>query len=163
MYQKEYMPCMMNPMAMPHHCEPMMAMPHHCGSMMTMPQHCGPMMTMPQQHLEDMYPKTYHIVYPCVQHHCDMLDMNYGCTYCPTKEQVDDMCDRICKEVEKDVEACMKDEMREEEDRQIGFGGRFLLRALVGTLIIRELLRRRRGFGFPFFGSPGYGNPGFGY
>lgn len=143
MYQKECMPYMMNPMVMPQQYEPMM--------------------TMPQQQLEDMYPRTYHIVYPHVQHYCDMLDMSYGCTYCPTKEQVDDMCDRICKEVEKDVEACMKDDMREEEDRQIGFGGRYLLRTLAGTLLIRELLRRRRRFNYPFFGFPGYGYPGFGF
>jgi hypothetical protein len=137
MYHKECMPCMMNPMAMP--------------------QHYGPMMPMMQQQLESMYPRTYHIVFPRVQYHCDMLDMNYGCAYCPTQDQVDDMCDRICKEVEKDVEACMKDDMREEGDRQIGFGGRFLLNAFVRTLIIRELLGRRRRFGFPFFGFPGFG------
>ena len=147
MYPNAYMPCMMNTMAMP--------------------QQYGPITTMIEQQLENMYPKTYHIVYPRVRHHCDMLDMNYGCNYCPTKEQVDDMCDRICKEVEKDVETSMKDDMKDDmegkENRQLGFGSRRLLRDLVGILLIRELIRRRRGFGFPFFRYPLFGYQGYVY
>jgi len=49
---------------------------------------------MPVQQLENMYPRTYYIVYPRVQHYCDMMDMNYGCFYCPTKEELDRMCDK---------------------------------------------------------------------
>jgi len=132
---------------------------------MAYPQQYCPMAAMPEQQLEDMYPRTYYIVYPRVQHYCDMMDMNYGCSYCPTKEQLDKMCDKICDEVESDVEAALCEEMKEEADRQLGFGGRRLLRALVGTLLIRELLNRRRPFGFPGFygGYPGYNYGYYGY
>ncbi|ABN54390.1 MAG TPA: hypothetical protein DEF39_01395 [Hungateiclostridium thermocellum] len=135
----------------------MYSMPH----MMNIPawqQQYHPMAAMPVQQLENMYPRTYYIVYPRVQHYCDMMDMNYGCLYCPTKEELDRMCDKICDEVEADVEAAICEEMKEEADRQLGFGGRRLLRAFVGTLLIRELLTRRRPYGFPgyWYGYYGY-------
>lgn len=145
MYQKKCMPNMMN--------------------VMDCPQQCFPMATMPQQQLEDMYPKTYYIVHPRVQHYCHMMDMNYGCSYCPTKEQLDSICDRICDEVEADVEAAICEEGQNGADRQFGFGGRRLLRALVGTLLVRELLRGRRPYGFSGYygGYPGYGYGYYGY
>ncbi|WP_265447009.1 hypothetical protein [Acetivibrio straminisolvens] len=131
----------------------------HMMNAMHYPQQYCPMAAMPEQQLESMYPRTYYIVYPRVVHHCDMMDMNYGCYYCPTKEELDKMCDKICNEVEAEVETAICEEMKEEADRQLGFGGRRLLRAFVGTLLISELLRRRRrpyGFSGYYGGYPGY-------
>lgn len=130
-------------------------------------KNCCPMMNMPEQQLEQMYPKIYFVVFPVVQRHCDMMDMNHGCTHVPCREEIEEMSERVCKEVEGEVETIMSQE-RSEDDRQLGFGGRRVLRNLVEILLIRELLRRRRfgnfygGFygGYPGYGFGGY--PGFG-
>lgn len=151
-----------NPMMMPQQSNPMMAMPQSNQMMMMMPQQICPMMqqnlqmmTMQENQLEAMYPKTYHIINPVVQHYCDMMDMKYGVMNNPTKEQLDEACENICKDVEGEVDKAVGDEMKEGQ-RQLGFGGRRILRDLAGILLLRELLRRRRFFGFfgmPFFGG----------
>lgn len=136
-------------------------------NMMNTNKGCCPMMAMPEQQLEQMYPKTYFVIFPVVLRYCDMMDMNFGCMYIPCREEIEDMCEKICREVEGEVEAVMSQECAE-SDRQFGFGGRRIFRNLVEILLIRELLRRRRFGGF--FGGfnrayPGYGfggYPGFG-
>lgn len=131
-----------NPMMMPLHNCPMM-------------QQNFQMMEMQENQLEAMYPKTYHIINPVVQHYCDMMDMKYGAMNIPTKEQLDEACEHICKDVEGEIDKVVGDEMKEGQ-RQLGFGGRRILRDLAGILLIRELFRRRRFFGYygmPFFGG----------
>jgi hypothetical protein len=119
------------------------------------------MAAMPEQQLENMYPNIYHIVHPAVCSYCDNLDMAYGSNYIPNKEQVEAITDNILKQVEPNVEAAIKKEASADE-RQFGFGGRRVLRGLVGILLIRELInRRRRPFGF-YPGFPGY-YPGYPY
>lgn len=170
-----------NPMAMPY--ENTMVMPQHYNvmpyeNMATMPQQYNPMatapqvncpmmnfgypmpiqpmnypmITMPEDQLENMYPKTYKIVNPVVQSYCDKMDTMSN----PSKEQLDEVCEKICKDVEADVEKVIAEEGKDDK-RQLGLGGRFILRDLVGILLIRELLRRRRFFGYPGYGFPGYG------
>ena len=112
----------------------------------------NPMLTMTEQQLENMYPNVYHIVNPVVEKHCDELEMKYGKMYCPTKEQVEAITDNIVKEVEADVTAAIEKEGGQAEI-QLGFGGRRLLRNLVGILLIRNLLGRRR---HPFGFFPGF-------
>lgn len=128
---------------------------------MGVPCQMYPMMEMPEQQLEMMYPRMYHIVYPAIVRHCDMMDSTLGTMHMPTREQVERMTDDITVSVEVNVDAVIKQEMGGFEERQLGFGGRRILRDLVGILLIRELLRRRRRpfFGFPF--GTGFG-PGFG-
>lgn len=128
---------------------------------MGVPCQMYPMAAMPEQQLETMYPRVYHIVYPEVVRHCDNMDMTHGSSHIPTREQMERMVDDIAGRVEANVNAAIQQEAREPEERQLGFGGRRLLRNLIGILFIRELLRRRRRpfFGFPFGG--GFG-PGFG-
>ncbi|NSW92607.1 MAG: hypothetical protein HPY74_18475 [Firmicutes bacterium] len=131
-----------------------------CMQMMSMPDYCYPMMTMPQQQLESMYPKVYIIIFPVVRRHCDMMDMKYGVMHIPTREQLDSMVDSIVKTVSSDVELAIAEGVREEE-RQLGLGGRRLLRDLVLILLLRELIRRRGQY-WGYYGYPGgmYGTYG---
>ena len=128
-----------------------------CMHTMGIPSQMYPMMNMPEQQLEMMYPKIYFIIYPVVMQHCDMMDMSHGSMHNPTDEEMEAMTENIAVKVEADVDAAIKQDGGEGE-RQFGFGGRRLLRGLVGILLIRELLRRRRR---PFFGYPYYGGYGF--
>ncbi|RCX19433.1 hypothetical protein DFR58_103179 [Anaerobacterium chartisolvens] len=151
--------------------------------MMSMPQQYSPMTAMPDEQLENMYPKTYHIVQPMVENECNNMVSNYGDMYCPNKAHLENMIENIYKKVEAnvevnveadmkveaDVKGAVKDDIKEksaekekekdkEKSRQFGFGGRRILRDLTGILLIRELMRRRR----PFYGYPGYYGGGFG-
>lgn len=146
-YERDWMPCMQT---------------------MGIPSQMYPMATMPEQQLERMYPRIYYIIYPAVVRHCDMMDTTYGSMYIPTRDHLEKMIDDITVIVEVDVDVAIKQESGESEERQFGFGGRRLLRGLIGILLLRELLRRRRRpfFGFPFGGGfgPGFGGgfgPGF--
>ena len=152
----------MNAMPMLQQNNPMMVMPQQNSPMMPMQQQCCPMMAMPENQLETMYPKTYQIINPVVMNYCDMMDMKYGVMNNPTKEQLDEVCEDICKDVETEVDKVVAAEMKEGQ-RQLGFGGRYILRDLAGILLLRELLRRRRPFGYPGYGYPGYGFPGYGF
>jgi len=130
--------------------------------MVDMPDYCYPMMTMPEKQLESMYPKVYIIINPVVQRHCDMIDMKYGMMHVPTCEQLDSMADSIVKIISPDVEVTITQGEREEE-RQLGFGGRRLLRDLVTILLLRELIQRRRAYGYGgYYGYPGGGYGGYG-
>ena len=124
--------------------------------MMPMQQMYYPMMTMPEDQLENMYPKTYKIINPVVQNYCDKMEMKNGVMSTPSKEQLDEMCENICKDVEADVDKVLEAEIKDEK-KQLGYGGRFILRDLAGILVLRELIRRRRAFGYPGYGFPGYG------
>lgn len=108
--------------------------------------------------LESMYPETYRIVFPCVMKECDMMDMQFGSMYCPGKDKMMEIVDRIFARVEADVEITLRDQKDSKENRQLGFGGRRILRDLITILLIRELLRRR-----PFFGGFTWNRPGYGF
>ncbi|AEV69395.1 hypothetical protein [Acetivibrio clariflavus] len=143
---------------MPQQYNPMAAAPQVNCPMLNMgfpmpiqPQYY-PMVTMPDEQLENMYPKTYKIVNPVVQSYCDKIDVMSN----PTKEQLAEICEKICKDVEGKVEKVIAEENKDDK-RQLGFGGRIILRDLAGILLIRELLRRRQFYGYPGYGFPGYG------
>ena len=147
-----------NMMAMPQPYNPNMVAPQfNCPMsqfvcpMPIQPMHL-PMVTMDDEELEKMYPKTYNIVNPVVQSYCDKMDVMSN----PTKEQLDEICEKICKDVEGEVDKIVAAENKENK-RQLGFGGRFILRDLTRILLLRELIRRRRFFGYPGYGFPGYG------
>lgn len=164
MMPQQVMPQQMMPnQVMPQQCNPAMVSPQvNCpfmqsGYPMPIQPMYYPMVTMPEEQLEKMYPKTYQIVNPVVQSYCDKMDVMSN----PTKEQLNEMCEKICKEVEADVEKAIAAENKDEK-RQLGFGGRAILRDLAGILLLRELIRRRRVFGYPGYGFPSYGYPGYG-
>ena len=144
----------------PYHMGPQqMGMPSTC-----MPSQMYPMVTMPEQQLEKMYPRVYYVVYPVVTQHCDMMDSKYGNMYIPEAKEVERMIDDIYVKVETDVTVAVREDSKESDDRQLGLGGRGLLRGLIGVLLIRDLLRRRRRpiFGFPYGYSYPYGS-GYGF
>lgn len=101
-----------------------------------------------QENLEAMYPDIYYRVYPTVQRCCEMYDVptNPGMYPYPTRVAVEQMTDYIYMNV---------GAMGEAQINQFGYGygyggygfGGGLLRPLIGILLIRELLRRRR----PYF------------
>jgi hypothetical protein len=103
------------------------------------------------QDIEAMYPQTYHIVYPCIRQECDMMEMQFGSMYTPGHEKMKEIVDKIYARVEADVEITLRDQKDSKENRQLGFGGRRLLRDLISILFLREILRRR-----PFFGGFGF-------
>lgn len=122
-----------------------------CMQTMAMPaQQTNPMSVMADNQLESMYPNVYNIVNPVVEGHCNNMNMQFGTMHNPTNEQLEAMTDDIMKKVEPEVTKALE---KESGERQLGFGGRRLLRNLIGILLIRNLLDRRRR---PFFGSPGF-------
>lgn len=98
---------------------------------------------MMEYQLEEMYPRTYDIIYPEVVHQCDMFDKDSLSMDIPTREDIGRMTDSIVNAIEPQVEAALNSEMRGGEMRQLGFGGRGILRDLVGILLLRELFQRR--------------------
>lgn len=175
-YQSNQMPYQ-NVMAMPYEnnnmpCENTMAMPYQYNQMSAVPQTNSPMMqpnypmmpmqpiyypmmTKSEEELEKMYPKTYDIINPAVENQCNKMEMKKGVMGTISKEQIDEMCENILKDVEGDVEKVLDTEIKGDK-RQLGFGGRFVLSDLVRILLLRELIRRRRPFGYPGYGFPGY-------
>mgnify|MGYP000277495959 CR=1 FL=1 len=129
--------------------------------MMNMPDYCYPMVAIPQQELEGMYPKTYSVIMPVIERNCDMMDMKYGMMYSPTREEIEAMADNIVKDVSPDVDMVISQAQREEE-RQLGLGGRRILRDLALILLIRELIRRRNSYGGGYGGYYGYPGGMFG-
>jgi hypothetical protein len=117
-----------------------------------------PDMNVQLQQLEGMYPKIYHVIYPEVVRVCDHMDGVKGNMYLPKKDEVERMIDEIYVKVEVNVSNILKQESREDESRQFGIGPRGLLRGLIGTLLIRDLLGRRRRpvYGYPYGYSYGY-------
>lgn len=139
------------------------------------PNEYYPMMQMPAAQLESMYPKCYYIIYPRVKRMCDMYCRRNG-NMPPTHEVMEQMTNSVYDEVEPmmheddmgemDMQMMPTDEQVPSEiddtgyddmqSRQFGtqtFGyfrpRRRFLRDLIGILLIRELLRRRRR---PYYG-----------
>ncbi len=130
-------------------------------NMMNMPGKYNPMADMTKEKIETMYPRIYFIINPVIVSQCDAftgmapLDENLS------KEQMDRMVDNVYRMVEGQVNAEYGN-MEEMDNRQpFGFGRRRFLRDVIGILLIRELIGRRRrpGYGYPGFG----GYPGYGY
>jgi len=97
-------------MNMPMASMPMMNMPMANMPMMSMPMANMPMMNMPMANmpmydcnmvmsddddLKSMYPKVYIRLYPMVKHHCDMMIAKHGKMYCPSKDEMDNVCKEI--------------------------------------------------------------------
>jgi len=126
-----------------------------------------PMQDTQNMDLEVMYPQVYHKIYPAVKGYCDMMGIKPGMTVSPTKEQLDGMVENIYTKVDPEIEMSESDMVETEPTRQLGlgfgvggFGRRRFLRDVIGILLIRELLRRRHGYG----GYGGYGDyGGYGY
>ena len=124
----------------------------HCENV----DHCMHMMNMPMPEVEEddddlkrLYPKLYTGIYPMVRHHCDMMEARHGAMYCPSKEEMDHICEEICDMHEKhhkddddddDDDDCKDDDMRQRRRR----GRRRAVNDLVKILLIRDLLGRRR-------------------
>ena len=94
------------------------------------------------------YPRVYHVVYPMVARRCDMM-YDY-----PRQETVEMMADQIyeeCRRFHPDIFREYEidvDSVSDTETNQF-LGRRRLFRDLIAILLIRELLRRRRGgFGY---------------
>lgn len=133
-----------------------------------MPMQTQSMMQMPQEELEAMYPRSYHLIYPLIRHHCDMHAGQFGPMHTPTRRQLDDMIDNIYNQVSpsmeenEDMENSLppnaNDHSMDNKGRQIGgfgFGRRRpFLRDLISVLLLRDLIGRRRR---PYYGGyPGY-------
>lgn len=123
---------------------------------MNIPNQMQPMVNMPEENLERMYPEIYYKIQPEVERQCDMLDMTYGYMYAPSRQDVDRMVDDIYSRVEQyDMETSARQVSADADSVETQFfGGRGALRDLVGILLIRELLDRRRR---PFFPYGGFG------
>lgn len=105
------------------------------------------------EELERMYPKTYYMIMPVVNHHCDMMFMKHGMHHRPSREEVEEMVESIYKDMRDDFNDMEDDESSDDEMRQYRPRRRFL-RDLIGVLFINELLNRRRRRR-PYY--PGYG------
>lgn len=115
---------------------------------------CMPMMNMPMDDddLKNMYPKIYIRIYPMVKQHCDMMVARYGTMYCPCKDEMDYICNKVCDNYEKyysddeDHEHHEHHEDRNDDDmrqgRRFSRGG---IGDLTRILLIGDLLGRRRG------------------
>ena len=107
------------------------------------------------------YPDIYYIVYPVVRRMCDQMGDRYNPMHeYPSADVIDQMTETIYEECRRKYPEMMKQYGIRTEDEVAQFGPRGLLRGLIGTLLIRELLARRRRF--PYRYGHGYG-PGFGY
>jgi len=120
------------------------------------------MLMMPEEELERMYPRIYYIINPVIIRQCDVMEEVYGPDYVPAREELERMIDHIMYDVESRLQEDMTDELARMQGNPSGSNprgnpdGRPFLRDLTGTLLIRELLgRRRRRFrrrpGFPRF------------
>ena len=118
------------------------------------------LLMMPEDQLERMYPRVYYIVNPIVIRQCDYMDDTYGPDYIPTREELERMIDSIYSQAESRVMAEMPAKAKHGNPDGNPDGNPFL-RGLVGTLLVRELLGRRRGRRFRRFPrQPGF-FPGF--
>ena len=116
--------------------------------MMDVPAEYSPMFEIPQDQLEAMFPKCYYIIYPEVNHHCDMLNKMYGTMYNPSRKQLEEIVDEIDNSVGSYVDAEYQEDDHDTENRQFGHFGsgsrRRFRRDVISILLLRELLRRRR-------------------
>ncbi len=159
-YGQQWMPCMQQMGVSPQMYS--MGMPQMQMYNMGISPQMYPMTTMSDQQLERMYPRSYHIIYPEVIRCCDMMEMTHGSSHVPTREELEKTIDEITAKIEGEVTLTFERDAKETSDRQLGSSGRRVLRDLVGILLIRELLRRRRRpfYGFPYYG--GFGSGGYG-
>lgn len=103
------------------------------------------MLVMPEEQLERMYPQIYYIVNPIIIRQCDIMDGAYGTSYIPTREELENITDNIVSEVDGRVNVEMPQGNNNPNGNPNGDPrGNPFLRGLVGTLLIRELLGRRR-------------------
>jgi len=120
--------------------------------MESMPMMNMPMMNMPMydddddEDLRSMYPKIYIRIYPMVKQHCDMLVARYGTMYCPGKDEMDYICNKVCDNYEKYYSDDEDHEHRNDDDdmrqgRRFSRGG---IGDLSRILLIGDLLGRRR-------------------
>lgn len=109
------------------------------------------------------YPEIYYTVYPVILRKCEMMDSPHNPIMWPypSHEMVEKMTDEIyndCKLRHADLfKKCQIDSETEAESETAQFWGPGgLLRGLIGVLLIRELLRRRR-YSHGYRYGPGYG------
>lgn len=132
-------------------------------------QHMMPEYTMPES-LEEMYPKSYIIIYPQVKRHCHMMERMHGGMHNITREHVEEACENIYKSCEKDLKEYMKDEDDHDNEsesesehshdhRQYGYVRRGLAGDLIQILLLRELFGRRRRPYYNYYG--GYAPNGY--
>jgi hypothetical protein len=108
--------------------------------------------------LEALYPRTYFLVLPAIQKHLDDMESKHGKDHMPSKEEFEEMIEKIYKEVEHDVEKMSRNYEESEYFRQIAPFPGMLLRDMVGIGAIGEMGRRRwrrRPF-YPYHRPPGY-------
>jgi hypothetical protein len=110
---------------------------------MVNPSNVSPESDMPEYELETMYPTVYYIIYPRVIDVCDLYDKGCCGMNMPSKEDIRQMSNDITMMVEAEVEATLKMGMRDDENRQLGFESRGILRDLVSVLLLREFFQRR--------------------
>jgi hypothetical protein len=150
-------------------CMHMMNMPMYNNPMMNMPMTNMPMMNMPMyempmledeeedEDLKRLYPKLYLRIYPMVKHHCDMMEAKHGTMYCPSKEEMDHICEQIGDMHEEHHKDDEDDDCKDDEKRQgRRHGRRRAIDDLIRILFIRELHGRRRRRRRPHHGY-GYG------
>jgi len=113
------------------------------------------------------YPDIYYIVYPMVRRKCEMMDMSYNPSMYPypSYEMIEKMIDELYEECKKQHPEMFKQyKIESESETKQFFGPRGLFRGLLGILLIREILDRRRRFGYQPYGyGPWYGIGGYGY
>ena len=90
--------------------------------------------------LKSMYPKIYMIIYPMVKKHCDMMESMYGAMYCPSRDEMDNMC----KEVSDNYEKHYSDGDDEDTRGTFRQDRRGSVHDLAKILFIRDLHERRR-------------------
>lgn len=111
---------------------------------MQQPMMMEPMMDMEEEQLKMMYPKVYIKIMPLVKHHCDKHEEEHGTTHCPSREDIEDMCDKIYKKIKDDLdEECGEDD--DDDDMRVRrYGRRRAVRDLITVLLLGELIGRRR-------------------
>lgn len=130
--------------------------PHMQATMPIAPHHI--------EQLECMYPQIYHVVFPKIRDMCMMMDLpgNPDMFPCPRREVVERMVDDIYARVVAEIgDPEGYEGFAGADGRQFGvfggftpfggfgFGRRRLLRDIIGILLLRQLIGRRRfGFGF---------------
>ena len=108
--------------------------------MMNMPMMNMPMCEEDDEDLKSMYPKVYIRMYPMVKHHYDLIVAKHGKMYCPSKDEMDNICKDICDKYKKNHKDEDNDDMRQDEYRYFSGGG---LGDLVRILLIGNLLGGR--------------------
>ena len=108
-----------------------------------------------------MYPDIYYRIYPYAHMTCDRMDNPYMMypSEAQVESMVDDCYDTCVKSMPDLIQyAEIKAEPAEDAEANQIFRRRPILRDLIAIILISELFRRRRGFGFGY--DNGYG-PGY--